>query len=156
MLDTFIGPVIGIDKHTSPAYRHLLVVERIAMVLRCDVAESSVDMEGRLVVTTVAKWQLVHVESSRHAEQQVAHADAKDGLVEMVDGRLEMIHRLCACPGLPGPLEMKRPSNWSATRLKSKSKGKTVTLAPRWVRQRRMFCLTPQSITAILTSPVGL
>lgn len=89
---TLVGLVVQVGEKLPPATGEGRRIDGITMVLRCDVALSSSEVESRNVVSAVAVLELDGFGASSQCDQLVTHTNTHDGDLRAFKQFTEVIH----------------------------------------------------------------
>lgn len=104
MDDAFVAAVVEVDEIFLPVRGEGGGVDRVAVVLRGDVAASRGEVEGGDVVGAVAVFEFYGAGAAGEGEELVAEADAHDGDLGGFHEALEVVDGVLAVGGVPGPV----------------------------------------------------
>jgi len=91
--DTFVGAIVGVGEESLPAGFEGRRLNMVTVILRRDVAFSSLVIQDGLVLTTVAKRQLCGLTTGGQTHELVTQADTIDGF-DLIFGASHYLYEL--------------------------------------------------------------
>ena len=108
MSDAFIGTIIHIDKQFLPVFPEGCGVNGISVVLRGNVTLVGSNETHRLIMRTMAVFQLVNRGSGSLPQQLIAHANATNRFAGSADLLANYVYSFLTCVRIARPISQKQ------------------------------------------------
>lgn len=99
---TFVALVVEIDKVRLPVRRQSRSIDRIAVVLACDVATTSAQVQSRDVMGPITVLELDGAGASSQSQELVTQTNTEDGNLGGLHQTLQVVYSVLAVSGVTG------------------------------------------------------